>query len=95
MPGGEGEFLILPGKLHETSEEELFIQSMVRIREIMALGTGAVEIKSGYGLNLADELKMLRVIKRIKESCPMEVKATFLGAHAVPKEYLKKRGEIR
>jgi imidazolonepropionase len=66
---------------------------MVRIREIMALGTGAAEIKSGYGLNLEDELKMLRVIKRIKASSPMEVKATFLGAHAVPREYVKNRGE--
>jgi imidazolonepropionase len=86
-----GGILNSAGKLHETSEEELFAQSMVRIREIMALGTGAVEIKSGYGLNLADELKMLRVIKRIKESCLLEVKATFLGAHAVPKEYVKNR----
>ena len=86
-----GGILNSAGKLHETSEEELFAQSMVRIREIMAFGTGAVEIKSGYGLNLEDELKMLRVIKRIKASCPMEVKATFLGAHAVPKEYVKKR----
>jgi imidazolonepropionase len=78
-------------KLHETSEEELFNQSMVRIKEIMDLGTGAAEIKSGYGLNLEDELKMLRVIKRIKASCPMEIRATFLGAHAVPKEYVKSR----
>jgi imidazolonepropionase len=86
-----GGILNSAGKLHETSEEELFIQSMVRIREIIALGTGAAEIKSGYGLNLADELKMLRVIKRIKASCPLEIKATFLGAHAVPKEYVKNR----
>ena len=88
-----GGILNSAGKLHETSEEELFIQSMVRIREIIALGTGAAEIKSGYGLNLADELKMLRVIKRIKASCPLEIKATFLGAHAVPKEYVKNRSE--
>jgi len=74
-------------RLHETSEEDLFAQSMVRIREIIGLGTGAVEIKSGYGLNLEDELKMLRVIKQIKDTCPLEVKATFLGAHAVPKEF--------
>ncbi len=86
-----GGILNSAGKLHEISEEELFAQSMVRIREIIALGTGAVEIKSGYGLNLEDELKMLRVIKRIKESCPMEVKATFLGAHAVPREFVNKR----
>jgi imidazolonepropionase len=78
-------------RLHETSEEELFAQSIGRIKEIIVSGTGAVEIKSGYGLNLEDELKMLRVIKRIKDSCPIEVKATFLGAHAVPPEYLKNR----
>jgi len=86
-----GGILNSAGKLHEISEEELFAQSMVRIREIIALGTGAVEIKSGYGLNLEDELKMLRVIKRIKGSCPMEVKATFLGAHAVPREFINNR----
>ena len=78
-------------RLHATSEEDLFTQSMVRIREIIGSGTGAVEIKSGYGLNLSDELKMLRVIKRIKESSPLEVKATFLGAHAVPAEFAGKR----
>ena len=70
--------------LHETSENELFIQSMARIDEVIGLGTGAVEIKSGYGLNTEDELKMLRVIRRIKENSPIEVKATFLGAHAIP-----------
>ncbi|MCX6327104.1 MAG: imidazolonepropionase [Bacteroidia bacterium] len=73
--------------LHETSEDELFNQSMTRVSEIISLGTGAVEIKSGYGLNLEDELKMLRVIRRIKDTCPIEVKATFMGAHAVPEEY--------
>ena len=78
-------------KLHETSEDELFRQSVQRINEIISSGTGAVEIKSGYGLNLADELKMLRVIKRIKETSPIEVKATFLGAHAIPKEYKNRR----
>ena len=77
--------------LHNTSEDDLFEQSLVRVREIIAMGTGAVEIKSGYGLNLEDEMKMLRVIRRIKNSCPLEVKATFLGAHAIPKEYLKER----
>jgi len=73
--------------LRKTSENELFEQSMERVNEIIYLGTGAVEIKSGYGLATADELKMLRVIKRIKESSPVEVRATFLGAHAVPREY--------
>jgi imidazolonepropionase len=80
-------------KLHETSEDELFIQSMTRINEIISSGTGAVEIKSGYGLNLCDELKMLRVIRRIKDTSPIEVRATFLGAHALPEEY-KNRREI-
>jgi imidazolonepropionase len=78
-------------KLHNTSEEELFQQSMYRINEIIAFGTGAVEIKSGYGLNLDDELKMLRVIRRIRETSPLEVKATFLGAHALPEEYKNDR----
>jgi imidazolonepropionase len=78
-------------RLHETSEDELFDQSFSRIDEIIGMGTGAVEIKSGYGLNLQDELKMLRVIRRIKESSPLEVKATFLGAHAVPHEYKNNR----
>ncbi len=78
-------------KLHETSEVELFNQSLERVNEIIRLGTGAVEIKSGYGLNLSDELKMLRVIRKIKEVCPLEVKATFLGAHAVPEEYRQRR----
>jgi len=78
-------------KLHETCEDELYKQSMTRINEIIGLGTGAVEIKSGYGLNLDDELKMLRVIRRIKDTCPIEVKATFLGAHAIPDKYKGKR----
>jgi len=80
-------------KLHDTSENELFEQSIVRINEIIRMGTGAVEIKSGYGLNLQDELKMLRVIRRIKEISPVEVKATFLGAHAVPEIYKNNRKE--
>jgi imidazolonepropionase len=79
--------------LHDTSEDELFMESMIRIKEIISSGTGAVEIKSGYGLNPEDELKMLRVIRRIKENCPLEVKATFLGAHAIPGEYKSRRGE--
>ena len=77
--------------LHETSEDELFNQSIVRINEIIGLGTGAVEIKSGYGLNLDDELKMLRVIRRIRENSAIEVRSTFLGAHAVPAEYKSNR----
>jgi imidazolonepropionase len=73
--------------LHDTSEDDLYRQSMVRVREMMAKGTGAFEIKSGYGLNPADELKMLRVIRRIKESVPALVKSTFLGAHAIGRGY--------
>jgi len=78
-------------KLHETPEDELFLQSIKRVNEIISLGTGAVEIKSGYGLNLSDELKMLRVIRRIKDTSPIEVKATFLGAHAIPAEFKNRR----
>lgn len=73
--------------LQETSEESLYEQSMVRVKEIIRMGTGAVEIKSGYGLNTEAELKMLRVIRRIRESSPIEVKSTFLGAHSVPAEF--------
>lgn len=73
--------------LHETSEDELFEQSFKRIQEIIRLGTGAVEIKSGYGLNPQDEIKMLRVIRRLQEASPITIVSTFLGAHAVPAEY--------
>ena len=79
--------------LHNTSEDELYEQSMVRVREIMAMGTGAAEIKSGYGLTVEDELKMLRVIKRIKETTPLTVKANFLGAHAVGRAYKGRQSE--
>lgn len=79
--------------LHNTSEDSLYEQSLKRIHEIIGFGTGAVEIKSGYGLNLEDELKMLRVIKRLKETTPITIKATFLGAHAVPAEYKGRQGE--
>jgi len=74
-------------RLHQLSEADLFHMSMRRIDEIIHKGTGAVEIKSGYGLNTADELKMLRVIRRIKESAPLRVVSTFLGAHAVGRQY--------
>ncbi|SDB93258.1 imidazolonepropionase [Williamwhitmania taraxaci] len=79
--------------LHDTGEEELYFQAMERIHEIIGLGTGAVEIKSGYGLSVEDELKMLRVIKRIRETTPIIIKATFLGAHAVPSDYKGRQGE--
>jgi len=74
-------------KLQQISEDELYNQSKVRVEEIMKLGTGAVEIKSGYGLSIEAELKMLRVINRLKKDFPLQVKATFLGAHAIPAEY--------
>lgn len=80
-------------RLHDTSEEELYRQAMERINEIVAMGTGLVEIKSGYGLTLEDELKILRVIRRIKENAPLEVRATFLGAHAVGRAYRGRQGE--
>lgn len=74
-------------KLNETSEEDLYEQSKVRLDQIMQQGTGAVEIKSGYGLTVAGEIKMLRVIKKLAENYPIKIKATFLGAHAFPAEY--------
>ena len=80
-------------RLHDTSEEELYRQAMERIDEIVAMGTGLVEIKSGYGLTLEDELKILRVIRRIKETAPLEVRATFLGAHAVGRAYRGRQSE--
>lgn len=74
-------------KLNETSEEEIYEQSKKRLEEVMSQGTGAVEIKSGYGLTVEGELKMLRVIKKLKENYPIAIKATFLGAHAFPVAY--------
>jgi imidazolonepropionase len=74
-------------KLAHTSEDELFSTAWARLKELAALGTGAVEIKSGYGLTVEGELKMLRVIKKLKERSPLAIKATFLGAHTYPAEY--------
>ncbi len=74
-------------KLQATSEEELYQQSKARLEEVIQLGTGAIEIKSGYGLTKEAELKMLRVIKRLKENYTIPIRATFLGAHAVPASY--------
>ena len=79
--------------LHNTSEDSLYEQALQRINEIISFGTGAVEIKSGYGLTVEDELKMLRVIKRLKETTPITITSTFLGAHAVPAEYKGKQDE--
>lgn len=74
-------------KLQQTSEEDLYLQTAKRLEEVMRMGTTAIEIKSGYGLTTEAELKMLRVIKKLKENYDLPIKATFLGAHAVPKEY--------
>lgn len=79
--------------LHNTSEDELYAQSLERVNEIISLGTGAVEIKSGYGLTVEDELKMLRVIRRLKDTTPIKIMSTFLGAHAVPAEYKGRQTE--
>ena len=73
--------------LQNTSEDDLYKQSIQRVKDVIKLGTGALEIKSGYGLTLDAEIKMLRVIKRIKKDFPIKVKATFLGAHALPTNF--------
>jgi len=80
-------------RLHEASETELIGQALERLEEITWQGTGAVEIKSGYGLNTEDELKMLRVIRDLKSLSPLTIKATFLGAHTIPLEYRGKQHE--
>jgi len=80
-------------RLHELSEDELYRQAMRRVDEVILKGTGAIEIKSGYGLNLADELKMLRVIRRIGQTTPVKVVANFLGAHAVGREFAGRQGD--
>lgn len=77
--------------LHNTSEDSLLEQTLVRAKEIISMGTGAVEIKSGYGLSVEDEMKMLRVAKRVAENTPLTVKTTLLGAHAVPARYKDNR----
>ncbi len=80
-------------KLNDASEDELIESALKRLNEIMLQGTGAVEIKSGYGLSVEAELKMLRVIKKLKTLSPLTIKATFLGAHALPNEYKNKKSE--
>ncbi|MDE6268974.1 MAG: imidazolonepropionase [Muribaculaceae bacterium] len=79
--------------LHATSEQDLYDQTAARAREVMLKGTGCLEVKSGYGLTLEDELKMLRVIARLAETSPMKIVATFLGAHAVGRAYAGRQGE--
>ncbi len=86
-----GGILNSAARLRGMDEEELYEQSMARAAEVMSYGTGAVEIKSGYGLTKESEKKILRVVRRMKENSPLEIKATFLGAHAVPKEYKNNR----
>ena len=80
-------------RIRKASEEELYDSAYARLQEIASLGTGAVEIKSGYGLDTASELKMLRVIKRLSKETPLTIKSTFLGAHAVPVEYKGRQTE--
>lgn len=79
--------------LHRTSEEELYRQAMSRVNEMISKGTGAIEIKSGYGLTTEDELKILRVIRRIRETSPAIIRATFLGAHAVGRAFAGRQEE--
>jgi imidazolonepropionase len=86
-----GGILNSAAKLQMLSEDELFESAWSRLKKIIGYGTGAVEIKSGYGLTVADEIKMLRVIKRLKQVSPIEIKSTFLGAHAIPKSYRDNR----
>ncbi len=86
-----GGILASAKKLNGTSEDDLFAQSYTRLRELMQLGTGAIEIKSGYGLTLEGELKILRVIQRLKAAVSIPVKSTFLGAHAIPAEFKDNR----
>lgn len=78
-------------KLAETSEDDLFEMAKERLKKLIILGTGAIEIKSGYGLSVEAELKMLKVVQRLKEWAPIPVKSTFLGAHAIPQEYRENR----
>lgn len=78
-------------RLQETSEDELYNQSKTRLEEVIHLGTGAVEIKSGYGLTVEAELKMLRVIKRLQQNYDLPIRSTFLGAHAIPPEFKERK----
>ena len=81
-------------RLQEASEQQLYDDAMQRLDEMTAYGTGAVEIKSGYGMTTEAEMKMLRVIRRIKETSPLTIKATLLGAHGIPMEYRGRQGEF-
>jgi imidazolonepropionase len=87
IAAGGGGILNTARKMHEATERELFESTKERLQEVIANGTGAIEIKSGYGLNLKDELKMLRVINRLRDISPIPIKITFLGAHTYPAEF--------
>ena len=78
-------------KLRNKSEDQLYEDALIRLKKIIQMGTGAIEIKSGYGLTMASELKMLKVIKRLKKASDIKIKATFLAAHALPKEYTENK----
>ena len=80
-------------KIHQIDEEILYKKSLKRLNKLIKLGTGAIEIKSGYGLSVESELKILRVIKKLKETTPISIKSTFLGAHAVPEKYKENKKE--
>lgn len=86
-----GGILNSAAKLRDTTEDDLYSSAMARLEEIIGFGTVAVEIKSGYGLSFESEVKMLQVIRRLKVAYPIEIKATFLGAHAIPAEYKDNR----
>jgi imidazolonepropionase len=91
-----GGILNSAARLQKMSEKELYELALIRLQEVIAAGTGALEIKSGYGLTVEDELKMLRVIRRLREIAPVAIKATFLGAHTFPEQYKNNRaGYIR
>jgi len=78
-------------KLHDMSEQQLYDDAHLRLEQVIKSGTGAIEIKSGYGLNIEDEMKMLRVIRVLKQLSPIPIKSTFLGAHAIPEEFKKNK----
>ncbi len=88
-----GGILNSAGRLHDLSEDELFKSSSERLMKVIKMGTGAIEMKSGYGLTVEDEIKILRVVKRLKQKFPIEIRPTFLGAHAIPKKYKENRTE--
>jgi len=94
IAGQGGGILNSARRLEETHEDDLFEQAWIRLQQLIRQGTGALEIKSGYGLSLAAELKMLRVIKKIREKAPIPIRSTFLGAHAIPKMYSDRRTYI-